>query len=237
MSTTAPLGWLLLLAGMCSCRAHPSWVVTDLPTPGDTFDWALQTSDNQFVWIQVGDTLDVVLVGTLCRRVVPDSHGMGGCWIDSTATANPEWRVGNARVVSLTPLASPRYMAERASAGVRLAALRPGRTYLEAKLPAGKVSEWVDVVPVVDHLAMEPQDTVVTAGDVIRTRITARDASDRIVAVLRWPSSWGQITQRESADGFTGIVFPAARSETLLNARLGPHLATMKLSFRPKPAP
>jgi hypothetical protein len=185
----------------------------------------------------VGDSVDIVLLRDRCGADA--GHGQKGCWDASTISVVPRWRVEASNVARVRTLSSGAWEFGRGTTGARIYGLRPGATVVSATLASGETASdslWVISAPGVVRIVLEPKPTTIAAGDTVRFRVTARDSSGRIVAVLRLPLGWNTVGPPDSL-GYTPVAFYPWETGGKLVPRLGRFTDTLELHFEPRKKP
>jgi hypothetical protein len=197
--------------------------------PEERYVWYIRASHTDALLMAAGDSVDVVLLRSRCGAY--SGHGRTGCWDANTIDVSPGWHVTADGVARVRPLPEGAWRFGRGTAGARLHALRPGAAAVTATLPDGEVvsdSLWVVAAPGAVRILLEPKPTAIVAGDTVRFRVTARDAEDRIVAILPLSRMWSVAGPPDSL-GYTPMVFPPGHPGGRLVPRLGRLTDTLEL--------
>jgi hypothetical protein len=142
-------------------------------------------------------------------------------------------------VARIRPLRVGAWIFGPGTAGARIIGLRSGATIVSATLPSGETasdSVWVVSAPGAVRILLEPKPRELVAGDTVRFRVTARDAVDRVVAVLRLPLSWNVVGPPDSL-GYAPVAFYPWETERMLVPRLGRLTDTLQLHLLPPRKP
>ena len=230
-------GWRLL----CAALSMTGSVAIAQPKgplgPGEHYQWSIRASHSDEILLAVGDSLDVVLLRDRCGADA--GHGMKGCWGANDVSVTPKWNVAAGRVARVRSLPAGSWRFGPGAAGARIHALRAGATRITARLPDGRTawdSLWVILAPGAVRVVLEPKPATIVAGDTVRFRITARNAADSVVAVLRVPLGWNVVGPPDSL-GFTPVAFSPRATGGVLVARLGRLTDSLRLHFVPRPEP
>jgi hypothetical protein len=224
--------WLAL-----SCHAFtlPAQARSKDLEPGESYDWMIRTEHASANLLAVGDSVDIVLLRLRCKGYA--------CWGANTVRVAPRWQIESSQIASVRPLAQGRWMFGLGTAGARILALQPGSTVVSATLPTGQVaSDSVRVIaaPGAVRVVLEPKPLQIVAGDTVRFRVTARDAADRIVAILRLPPGLNVVGPTDSL-GFTPVAFSQWehlwKTGGKIVPRLGRFTDTLELHFIPRRKP
>jgi hypothetical protein len=223
----------LLALAIASCLS--SEITAQPPTgalgPRESYVWGIRADHADELLIAVGDSVDIVLLRDRCR----EDAGLGdaGCWDASTIRVSPKWSVANSAIVRVRAISKRSWRFGRGTAGARLYGVSPGITAVLAKLPGGRSafdSVRVIAAPGAVRILLEPKPTVIFAGDTVRFRVTARDSSGRIVAVLPLPAGWNVVGPPDN-NGYTPVAFHPWESGGRLVARLGRLTDSLDLHF------
>ena len=224
---------LAILLAVISCVGRIAPAQPESPTlgPEERYVWSIRASHADELLLPVGDSVDVVLLRDRCGADA--GHGLKGCWDASTVDVAPRWQVAASGVARVRPLPEGSWIFGRGTAGARLYALRPGTAVVTATLPGGEVvSDSLQVIsaPGAVRILLEPKPATIVAGDTVRFRVTARDAADRIVAVLPLPLGWNVLGLPDS-EGYAPVAFYPWETGGKLVPRLGRLTDTLELHF------
>jgi hypothetical protein len=215
------------LLGCAPRRSGPS--PEALPV-GQRFVWQARAEHTHAMWLLVGDSLDVVLLRDRCG--VPVGHGMTGCYDASTVRVEADWQLSPSTVARARPLPEGRWRFGRGSAGARLYGKRAGTAELRVSVSGAHVATSVVTVfeaPGAVAVRLEPRHESVAPGDTVRIRLTARDADDRVVAILPLPGDWPVISDADSA-GFALVAVRPSSGGGQYVAQVGRFADTLRIS-------
>ena len=207
---------LAILLAVISCvgRTAPAQPESPALGPEERYVWSIRASHADELLLPVGDSVDVVLLRDRCGADA--GHGLKGCWDASTVDVAPRWQVAASGVARARPLPEGSWIFGRGAV----------------------VSDSLQVIsaPGAVRILLEPKPATIVAGDTVRFRVTARDASDRIVAVLPLPLGWNVVGPPDG-DGYAPVAFYPWETGGKLVPRLGRLTDTLELHFvaRPKP--
>ena len=185
--------------------------------------------------LAVGDSQDVVLLRSTCG--VPSGHGMTACHGANNVAITPRW-IPISPTIRAVPLPRGRWRFGDGVAGARVFASRAGVTRLQAAV--GDYYAASTLVTVVDapgavRIAIEPRPSSLMEGDTVAFRVTARDANDRVVAILPPPPDWWYAIGTADDSGFVRVPMPVNRGPTwMLAARLGTRVDSLSIIVRPR---
>jgi hypothetical protein len=205
--------------------------------PGETYDWSIRAWHSDELLLAVGDSVDVVLLRDRCGADA--GHGRKGCWDASTIRIAPRWRVSARGIARVRALPEGSWRFGPGTAGARIYGTNPGAAAVNAILPGGEIVEdsiLVIAAPGAVRIVLEPKPETIVPGDTIRFRVTARDAQNRIVAILPLPQGWNVVGPQDSL-GFAPVAFYPWETRGKLVPRLGRLTDTLELRFAPRTAP
>jgi hypothetical protein len=201
----------------------------------ELYSWSIRASHTDELLLATGDSVDIVLLRYRCGADA--GHGSKGCWDANTVQVMPRWAVSRSDVAQVRSLPSGAWRFGPGAAGARVYARRPGAAIVTARLQDGqRVSDsvWVIAASGAVRILLEPKPSSIVSGDTVRFRVTARDAANRIVAVVPLSHGWNLVGPPDSA-GFTPVAFVAGQTGGVLVARLGRLTDSLPLHFMPRP--
>jgi hypothetical protein len=197
------------------------------------FSWGIRAEHTDAILLAVGDSLDLVLLRYRCG--LPVGRGMKGCFAASTIRVPARWTLDDPGLADARPLPSGHWRFGAGTAGARLYAKAPGTTKvnaLEGERWLVNASVQIISAPGAVRVRLESTSDTIALGDTIRVRVTARDARDRIVAVLPFPEGYTNNRGPTDSLGFTPMVFKIWGPGWRIAARLGRMTDTLALAFK-----
>ena len=133
---------LVLLASattLPACAHRPEWAIVEPVADSANYLWEIRAYHAGDLWLHIGDSLDVVLLRSIC---IPRRNG---CWSREDSSVDVRWDVIRGRGLTVTPLPRGEWTLGPGSAGARIYGVAPGTFLLRARLRHQSLAESIVV--------------------------------------------------------------------------------------------